>query len=75
MPKVEIDIPPQHVQRVIKALCRSAGHQDPADHNAANAKAALVDHIKRVVKNLERQDAKRAAIATVLDPMVDDIVG
>lgn len=73
MPKIELDIPAQHTQRVIKALCRGAGLTDPADHTPANAKAALVEHIRRTVKNLERGDAERAAIAAVQDPDTDGI--
>jgi len=58
MAKIEINIPAGKVQRVIHALSVAGGYET---ENAANAKKALIDHIKRTVWRVETQEAEAAA--------------
>ena len=70
MPQVTIDIPAKHGARVVHALCVSAGLEE----TPANAKAAVVEHIKRTVANVEESEARQAAEANLVAPVVDDVV-
>ena len=64
MAVVTLTIPPVHVSRVVHALCVSAGLPE----SAANAKEALIRHIKATVHNVERGEAEAVALAAVVDP-------
>ena len=70
MASVNITIPTQHVSRVVHALCHSAGLEE----NAANAKEAIMEHIRRTVANVEESEARQAAEANRVAPVVDDVV-
>lgn len=54
MPNVTINIPDQHVQRVVHALCVRGGH---AEESAANAKLTLLNEIKRIVHDVEYNES------------------
>jgi len=62
MAKIELTIPASKVARVIHALCVAAGYED---ETAANAKKALIAHMKTVVWRIETQEAEQAAADTV----------
>jgi len=64
MATVTLTIPTEHVSRVVHALCVSAGLPE----STANAKIAIIRHIKATVHNVERGEADAAAIAAVVDP-------
>jgi len=51
MATVNLTIPGAQVQRVVAALCAAAG----VEATAANAKQAIIDHIKATVSNVERK--------------------
>lgn len=68
---VSLDIPTAAVPRVVHALCVSAGL---TPENAANAKQALVDHIRATVSNVETSEAARAAQAALVPPDTTGIV-
>lgn len=70
MASVNINIPAAHVNRVVHALCVSSGLEE----NAANAKASIVEHIKRTVANVEESEARQAAEANLVAPVVEDVV-
>jgi len=63
MAEIKITIPAGKVQRVVHALCKAGGYET---ENAANAKKALIDHIKRTVWRVETQEAEAAAADTVI---------
>lgn len=65
MAEVKLTIPTQDVPRVTSALCQSAG----LSVSAANAKQALVNHIKQTVRNVERSEADAAVAAAVVEPV------
>lgn len=71
MASININIPDQHVARVVHALCAAGGY---SEETAANAKASLMEMIKRHVHNVERSEAERAAVEAVADPDTDGIV-
>lgn len=58
MTEIRLTIPAGKVQRVIHALCVAGGFEN---ETAANAKKALIDHIKRTVWRVETQEAEAAA--------------
>lgn len=64
MPQVSIDIPTGQATRVIAALCASAG----LSPSAANAKRAIIAHVKNVVVSYERGQAEQAARDAVTEP-------
>jgi len=66
---VTLTIPPAHVDRVVHALCISAGLPE----SPANAKQALIKHIKATVFNVERSEAELVALDAVVDPDTDGI--
>ena len=70
MAEITLTIPTAHESRVVHALCVSAGL---TDETAANAKAAIIRHIKATVHNVERSEAERVALAAVPDPDTDGI--
>ncbi len=63
MAKIELTIPAGKIDRVVHALCVAAGFED---ETSANAKQALIDHVKRTVWRVETQDAERAAADTII---------
>jgi len=67
---IKLVIPPQHTQRVIDALSKSAG----LDATAANAKKALIMHIKATVRNVEQSELEQAALDAIVDVDVAGIV-
>jgi hypothetical protein len=62
MADITITIPAGKVTRVVHALCKAGGYEV---EDVANAKEALLDHIKRTVWRVETQDAEAAAADTV----------
>jgi len=70
MATIKLTIPTQHVQRVVHALSASAGLPD----TAANAKKALVGHIKATVRNVEHSEKEQAALDNIAEPDVEGIV-
>jgi len=69
MATVTLTIPSQHVDRVVHALSVSAGLPE----TVANAKQAIIMHIKATVHNVERGEAEAAALAALPDPDTDGI--
>lgn len=69
MAAITITIPDEHLARVRHALTVDAGLQD----TAANAKKAVVDHIKAVVRRVESEEAEEEAIAAITLPNVTDV--
>ncbi len=67
MADIVLTIPVDKEDRVIHALCASIGEED---ETGANAKAALIEHIKRVVWRIETQEAEAAAAVTAEDGLV-----
>lgn len=61
MATVSITLPDAELARIVHGLCVSAGLPE----SAANAKKALVAHIKATVRNVETAEAQAAAVATV----------
>lgn len=68
---VSLDIPTAAVTRVVHALCVSAGLKP---ENAANAKQALIDHIRATVRNVESSEAQAAAQVAIVEPVTTGIV-
>lgn len=64
MASITINVPDQHVNRVIHALCVAGVHDE---ENAANAKATVVAWIKNTVRDIERQEAAQAAAIDTSD--------
>lgn len=64
MATVSITIPDAQLTRVVNALCDAAG----LSRSSANARAAIIEHIKRTVINVERGVAEHAALAAVTPP-------
>lgn len=64
MPQVTIDIPTGQTTRVVNALCAAAG----LEASPANAKKAIVAHVKATVMSFERGQAQQAAMAAVPEP-------
>lgn len=56
MANVTITIPDQYVARVVHALCSSIGLPE----SSANAKEAILLHIRAVVRNVESTEAHAA---------------
>lgn len=69
MASVNITIPDDVLDRVVHALCVSAGLEE----SAANAKEALIQHIRRTVANVERTEAQEAALLAISEPDVDGL--
>jgi hypothetical protein len=67
MADITLTIPPAAEARVIHALC-AADYSD--DESGANAKLALIDHIKRLVWRIETQEAEAAVSLTPEDGLV-----
>lgn len=67
MADITLTIPVDKEDRVIHALCVSVGEED---ETAANAKAALIAHIKKVVWRVETQEAEAAAAVDADDGLV-----
>lgn len=65
MATVTLTIPDAHLTRVVNALCAAAG----LPPSPANAKQAVLDHIRRTVANVERTPPEPAP-----EPNVDGIV-
>lgn len=63
MAQVTFTIPDQHVQRVVRALCLGAG----VEPTAANAKKAVLDHIRRTVAQVEEAEARDAMQVEPID--------
>jgi len=70
MATVTLTIPTEHVSRVVHALCASAGLPE----STANAKIAIIRHIKATVFNVERAEAEQVALAAVTDPDTGGVV-
>lgn len=66
MADITLTIPVAAETRVIHALCASTG----AEETPANAKAAIIDHIKHLVWRIETQEAEAAAAITAEDGLV-----
>ncbi len=67
MAKITLNIPAGKVARVIHALCVAGGYET---ENAANAKKALIAHVKTVVWRVETQEAEAAAAIPKDDGLV-----
>lgn len=65
MPIISIDIPAEQATRVAEALCRAAG----LPVSQANAKAALIAHIKATVANVELSEAEKVARSAIVAPV------
>jgi len=63
MPEIKLTIPAGKLDRVIHALCKAGGYEV---ESPANAKKAVIDHIRRTVWRVETQDAE-AAVAVDRD--------
>ena len=63
MPDIKLTIPAGKIDRVVHALCVASAYEK---ENAANAKQALIDHIRRTVWRVETQDVEQAAADTVV---------
>jgi len=78
MPNITINIPAQHVNRVldaIKGLYPIPDDEDgnPTYNNAAWAKKTLEDHLRSIVKRWEQRSAMDTAKRNVVVP--DTVVG
>lgn len=69
MATVTITIPDAHLPRVVHALCTDAGLPE----SNANAKQAIIIHIKKTVRRVEKMEAEVDAIEAIPPPNVDDI--
>lgn len=69
MTTITLSIPDVHSVRVVDALCQ-AGGLPPSE---ANAKLALINHIRQTVKNIERTQADRSAAERVAKPVNIDV--
>ena len=65
MATVTLTIPTAAVGRVVHALCTAYGYEV---ENAANAKQAIIDHIRATVRNVEQSEAEQAALAALVEP-------
>jgi hypothetical protein len=70
MATIELVIPVDKEARVIHALCVSGGF---AVENAANAREALINHLKKVVWRVETQEAEAAVAVAVDDGLVESV--
>lgn len=67
MADITLTIPVEHETRVIHALCAA---DYPDDESGANAKLALIAHIKHLVWRIETQEAEAAAAVAAEDGLV-----
>lgn len=65
MATISITIPDATVSRVIPLLCAAGGFTDVTP---ANAKAAVMAYILRIVQSAEQQAARDAAMKAVVTP-------
>lgn len=70
MANINLTIPDEHLGRVVRALCKGAGLEE----SPANAKQAVIEHIKRTVANVEESEARQAAQAAVVAVDADGLV-
>ena len=70
MATITLTIPTEHVTRVVHALCISAGLPE----STANAKKAIIRHIKATVRNVESSEDQQAAFEALVDPDTTGIV-
>ena len=66
MPEIRLTIPAGKINRVVHALCKAGGYDD---ETPANAKKAIIDHIKRTVWRVETQEAEAAVQVTADDDL------
>lgn len=66
MPTLTITFSAEQATRVIHALCVVTG----VEETPANAKQAVIDHIKQTVRNVERNEARVAAEQTLKQDVV-----
>lgn len=69
MATISINIPDEHMPRVINALCKVGGWRSVELDGAkgAYAKKMVVDYVRETVKGVEQQTAIEVAMATVED--------
>ncbi len=71
MADITLTIPPAFEERVIHALCvQGSTPTEPIEETGANAKAAIIEYIKRLVWRVETQEAEAAAAVTAEDGLV-----
>ena len=66
MPEIRLTIPADKIDRVVHALCKAGGYED---ETPANAKKAVIDHVKRTVWRVETQDDEAAVQVTADDDL------
>lgn len=64
MAQLTITIPDAQVDRVLAAFAPRAGVEDPANMTAEDARGVLIDLIKKIVRQHERQEAEEAIVIT-----------
>jgi hypothetical protein len=69
MAAITITVPDEHLSRVRRALTKDAG----LENTAQNAKKAVIDHIKAVVRRVETAEAQEAALAAIEETNADDV--
>jgi len=69
MADITLTIPAGKLDRVIHGICAAAGIA-VEDESAANAKTALIAHIKHIVWRVETQEAEVAAAVAPDDGLV-----
>jgi len=67
---ITLTVPDAAVTRVVHALCVSAGLPE----SNANAKQALIKHLKATVRNVEASESERAAVEALSEPDTTGIV-
>lgn len=76
MPHITIEIPPEHVDRAIRALCIAGGYAGDPDDQAARhefARSMIRAYVRTTVQQVEQRDAAEAALAAVTPPDPIDV--
>jgi len=68
MADITLTIPAEQLDRVIHGLC-AAANIAVENESAANAKTALIEHIKHIVWRVETQEAEAAVAITPDDTL------
>lgn len=66
MPQITVDIPAEHVDR-IRAATAARLNMDVVDVGLPEFKAMLIDHIKKIVRGYEIEQAQATARGAVTD--------
>ena len=75
MPQITLDVTTQHAQRIASCLGKAWNLKDdqdqPRDATLAECKLYVIQHLRRLVNDIEGAEAQKVALATVVVPEVE----